>query len=276
MIPLPSATAGALSSEHAASDPEKLRKAAQGLEGLFLSQLLKIMRSTAGGDEQTGMAGKSIMGDYADLELGRVLAEKKGIGLTDLVCRSLAGRSPRGAEAQPVEGKPAGTSSYLPLQSDRHRTPVMLPLESSATRAGLSPARRASFYDLHVRRAARMFRLNPKLIHSMIAVESGGNAEALSPRSAKGLMQLTDSTAAQMGVEDVWDPAQNIAGGARYLRELLDRYDHDLHRALAAYNAGPGAVDRHRGVPPYPETQNYVRKVLDRYYGRAAGDHHGL
>ena len=104
--------------------------------------------------------------------------------------------------------------------------------------------------------------VDPELIKSVIQVESGYNQQAQSSKGAIGLMQLLPSTAIEMGVTDPWEPDQNIKGGIKYLAYLLKRYSGNLELALAAYNAGPSAVDSHGGIPPYPETQDYVRKVL--------------
>jgi soluble lytic murein transglycosylase-like protein len=100
------------------------------------------------------------------------------------------------------------------------------------------------------------------LIMILIGAESGFNAKAVSRKGALGLMQLMPQTASRLGVTDPFDPAANLQGGTRYLRELLDRYHNDLTMALAAYNAGPERVEQYRGVPPYPETQSYIAKVI--------------
>ena len=113
--------------------------------------------------------------------------------------------------------------------------------------------------------AARRHDLDPALVMAVIGIESGFQPQAVSPKGAQGLMQLMPATARDLGVADPFDPAANLDGGSRYLSSLVARYDGDLAKALAAYNAGMGAVARHGGVPPYEETRRYVRKILGRY-----------
>ena len=114
-----------------------------------------------------------------------------------------------------------------------------------------------------IRTAADTTGVNASLLKAVIATESAARADARSSRNAKGLMQLIDSTAAAMGVHNVWDPRQNVEGGARYLGKMMDRFGGNLEHALASYNAGPGAVEKHKGVPPYAETRAYVAAVMD-------------
>jgi len=117
-----------------------------------------------------------------------------------------------------------------------------------------------------VQETAQKHDVDPALVSAVISTESNWNTSALSRKGAQGLMQLVPETAQKLGVSNAWDPQQNIDGGVRYLHMLLDRYNGDLPKALAAYNAGPSAVDRWGGVPNYPETQEYVRKVTHTYF----------
>ncbi len=112
---------------------------------------------------------------------------------------------------------------------------------------------------------ADRFDLPEILIYSVIMMESGGDSSALSEAGAQGLMQLMPRTAESLGVKDVWEPAENIRGGSKYLSRMLARYDGDLDLALAAYNAGPGAVDEHDGIPPFPETQHFVEATRNSF-----------
>ncbi len=114
----------------------------------------------------------------------------------------------------------------------------------------------------HIREVASRYGVDPVLVESVIRVESAWNPWAVSRKGAQGLMQLMPRTASALGVRDAFDPRQNIEGGVRHLRYLLARYPSDLSLALAAYNAGERAVDQHGGVPPYPETQQYVQRVM--------------
>ena len=116
-----------------------------------------------------------------------------------------------------------------------------------------------------LREAAARHGLDPRLVRAVVAVESAFKPDAISPKGAQGLMQLMPKTAASLGVTDAFDPEQNLEGGSRHLAALVSDYKGDLDRALAAYNAGQGAVARHGGIPPFRETQDYVAKVLKRY-----------
>jgi hypothetical protein len=130
---------------------------------------------------------------------------------------------------------------------------------------------RESRYDEMITRHAAKYGVDPVLVKAVIQIESAYDPGAVSYKGARGLMQLMPATAKRFGVKNIHDPEENIRGGVEYLAFLTKLFPNDLTRALAGYNAGEGAVTRYRGVPPYEETQLYVRKALTVYYGRPYG-----
>ena len=137
------------------------------------------------------------------------------------------------------------------------------PTTSPASGGSDCPVLPASQVDGFVRQAAEREGFTPDLLRAVIQRESGFRPCAVSVKGAQGLMQLMPATAETFGVTDAFDARQNIDAGSRFLRYLLDRYSGDLSLALGAYNAGPGRVDQYQGIPPFPETQGYVRGILD-------------
>src|SRR3984885_13278393 len=131
-----------------------------------------------------------------------------------------------------------------------------------ASGAMIQSASRAAELNAVIAEASGRYRLDPDLVNSVIKAESGFNVRAVSPKGAQGLMQLMPGTASQLGVPNAFDPQENVDGGARYLRELLERYNFDLVKALAAYNAGTKRVEQYGGLPPYNETRTYVRRIV--------------
>ena len=127
-----------------------------------------------------------------------------------------------------------------------------------------TPGETPNSFDVHIEEAARRYALDTHLLRAVIRVESNFNHRAVSHRGAQGLMQIMPQNFSSLDIRDPFNPRENIMGGARYLRKMLNRYG-DLSLALAAYNAGPGAVDRYKGIPPFKETQDYVNSVLSHY-----------
>lgn len=170
-----------------------------------------------------------------------------------------------------VSGEGVGVMTNQPerFRGDReyvevliHYDPIMVPKEfGGGTPSRLGPDVPDNLPEI-VSYYAKHYKLDEELVYAVIKVESNGNPNAVSHAGARGLMQLMPPTAAEMGVTSIFDPAQNIAGGTQYLAKMLQFFDNDEVKALAAYNAGPGRVKRYNGIPPIKETQNYVRKVL--------------
>ena len=150
----------------------------------------------------------------------------------------------------------------IAMGRSRRAPAVQVPAKLSARR---------SRYEQTVEIIARQHNLYPELLHAVIRTESAYNPSAVSPAGAIGLMQLMPATAERFDVPDIWDPIENMRGGARYLRVLLDLFNNDLRLALAGYNAGENAVIKYGNrIPPYPETQRYVRKVLQFLWAERA------
>jgi hypothetical protein len=166
----------------------------------------------------------------------------------------------------------AEPSAPLKFGGARPRTTIYLPGETSFTgrnRLGISIDRDGT--EKLVREAAERHHVDPALVRAVIETESNWNPRAYSHKGAGGLMQLIPTTAQRYGAYDLFNPQQNIDAGVRHLKRLLERYNGNLDLALAAYNAGEGAVDKAQGIPPFRETRNYVQKVQNAYFRPGSG-----
>jgi soluble lytic murein transglycosylase-like protein len=153
----------------------------------------------------------------------------------------------------------APAAAPVPAASPTGFAPMLA--QATAAAAGAPPAAEGAF-SAEIAAAAARNGIDPRVLREVVRHESGFNPSARSPAGALGLTQLMPATAAGLGVTNPLDPAQSLEGGAKYLRQQLDHFGGDLSKALAAYNAGPGAVERFGGVPPYAETQKYVQSIL--------------
>jgi Rod binding domain-containing protein len=271
-----------------AAEKARLRKATKEFESFFILQMLKAMRSTIPESSMAGGGlGKEIYTSMFDQELARRMAGRSNESIAEVLYRNLV----KYIDSEDPEAVPS-----KPVQESKSSFDVTDDIRESKTGSGEKANREIGGFSLELRAkeiqspvrgsgrtvsdpvltdfgeiildAASRYEVDPRLIHAVIMTESGGNPQAVSPKGAKGLMQLGDATAIELGVSDSLDARQNVNGGTKYLRRLLDLYKGNVKLALAAYNAGPGAVSKHNGVPPFAETRAYVDKVLALLHSR--------
>jgi soluble lytic murein transglycosylase-like protein len=257
------------------ADAAKARKACREFESILLYRMLSTMRKAFQDEEgdDSGFGG-DIFKSMMDEQLSLALAKSGGIGLASLLEKALGLES---GEGRPRPGKEVRISPVRTRERGIAPSRVTRKQEASAAEAkegtGRSRGTKAvtgglgsvlKVYDSTIRAASQVFGVSADLIRAVIMQESGGDPGAVSHKGAKGLMQLTDPTARDLGVTDPFDPVQNIFGGTRFLANMLKNFKGNLELALASYNAGPGAVEKYGGIPPYKETQNYVKGVLGR------------
>lgn len=232
------------------------REAARQFESMFVSTMLRSMRKTVGeGGLIPSSLGEKIYTGMLDQEYAQLMSKHAGLGLTDLILEQIGtDQSTSSSEMLRDMRNPAWMidNRFVPSATARHNA---LP-SPEALRD------RVSRWDGMIDEASSTFGVDRHLIAAVIAQESAGNPHAVSSAGAKGLMQLMDGTAREVGTTNAFSPRQNIEGGTRYLRSLLERFENNKELALASYNAGPSAVEKYQGIPPYRETQQYVRNVL--------------
>ena len=230
------------------AEERRLRKVCADFESIFVSYMLKSMRSSIG---ESGLFGKGLGAEtyqsLFDSKLAEKMSEAGGFGIGEALYRDLRTRLDENHQA-----------SLLKVSHEAFRRPGPSSFED-----------RIKPFEGMIQETCQKYGLEPALVKAVIKQESYGDVFAVSHAGAKGLMQLMDEVAAEIGIANSFNPRENIEAGIRYLRQQLDRFDGRLDLALAAYNAGPGAVEKYGGIPPYAETEEYVRKVL--HYAREMG-----
>lgn len=241
-------------------EDEDLKKVSRELESVFVKLLLDNMDKTV---PKEGIIGSSpAMETWKGLfyeKLAGKVSEQGSIGLADMIYRQLSKHLDRHREVPPARSDSAvgETAGENIQQIDAGKTEPPAPVSAGENHGGTALDK---FRHL-IENACAKHGLDPSLVSAVIMQESSGNPQAVSPAGARGLMQLMPRTADSLGVQNVFDPEENIEAGTRYLKQLLESFGWDETLALAAYNAGMKAVKRYNGVPPYPETRNYVQRV---------------
>ena len=246
---------------------EKIASATKQFESLLTSMMLKSMKQTDGsmfGGEEEGY-GNDMFDTMFQQEFANKMSDTKSLGVAQLLYKKITG------EDMPVELKTKLSTKLDNMKIDEtsfKQTPIKIkdytaPADSTKIQPSSSSIDRINKFENHIDEAAESFGVDRNLIKSIIMTESAGNHKAVSGAKAKGLMQLMDSTATQMGVRNVFNPRENILGGTKYFAQMLRQYSGDVKLALAAYNAGPQNVEKYKGVPPFDETKSYINKVLN-------------
>jgi Rod binding domain-containing protein len=268
------------------AEKARLRKATKEFESFFIYQMLKTMRGTIPDNALAKDAplsdglGKDAFTEIFDMEIARKASFGGHNSIAELLYKSMeklidAQYTPRNPDPK-IKPLRAPEQQLQKLEKPEMKllpddAPKAHELKRQAHNLPLSSRRPivtshdpiVARFGRSIDKAAQETGLDSALIRSVIQTESNGDPNAVSPTGAKGLMQLVDSTAQELCVRDPFDPDENIRAGSRYLKQMLDRFG-DLKLALAAYNAGPGNVEKHGGMPPFEETRHYVERVTNR------------
>jgi Rod binding domain-containing protein len=244
-------------------DKAGFAKASRGFEAIFINLMLKQMKQamlSKNEDNESDIGfGADTLESYADMLFSEEVAKiGKGIGIADAIYQNFTGES---LPAMSVQHLP----SNVPTSINQNLDYPKKILENNINSTGNFIDRvnkRLSNYSKIISEASKKFNIPENIIKAVITTESAGIETARSPVGAKGLMQLMDGTATELGVRNPFEPYQNIMGGTKYLRQMLDTFGGNFQLALAAYNAGPRNVMKYGDIPPFPETQQYIKKVM--------------
>lgn len=235
------------------SEKQRLAKVSKQFESLLTSMMLKSMNQTTDGIFGENSFGGDFFDSIFQFEIAEQISKGTGLGVAEQIYKKLTGET---FSHEVVSPKTSIDQNKIKTEVNRSNSPVPVVKPSDQS------LNRLEKYNDIIKEASERFGVDSKIIKSVILAESSAKESAISKANAKGLMQLIDATAEYLGVNNIWDPKENIMGGAKYLAELLRRYNGDLSSALAGYNAGPGNVDKYNGIPPFSETQTYVKRVM--------------
>ncbi len=274
-------------SKFSENEEAEFAKVARGFESMFINMVYKGLKSAMLEEKKSEMTfGADTLEGYTDMAFSDELSKKgNGIGIADMIYQNLTGDKLGNireldsktynkfiSEMKPINinEKPITireTSSILDVEKDNSFVPDEgigdEIAKNKVVKNNLSNKleERLSNYDEFIKEASEKYSVPVNLIKSVISAESFGKSDAVSKVGAKGLMQLMDGTSKDLGVKDPFNPKDNIIGGTKYLRLMMDKFDGNLENVLSAYNAGPGNVVKHNGVPPFQETKSYINRV---------------
>lgn len=242
------------------AEKAQMAEAARGFEAMFLNMLMKEMKTSVksleGDKENLTTFGAETLEGYNDMAFADEMSKVgKGMGIAELIFKQLTGGDELNSitKYDGVAFDPKG-SMKLDLNNSNINS------EKINQNFNVKVSERLAQYDALINDAAGTNGLNPNIIKAVIAAESAGKENAVSSAGAKGLMQIMDGTAKELGIENVFNPIENIQGGSKYLKNMIDKFG-NIDEGLAAYNAGAANIDKYGGIPPFPETQSYVKKV---------------
>lgn len=233
-------------------EKSKIAKASKDFESLLSSMMIKSMTKSTGGLLGGGEYGGEVFDMIFTQQLAEQMTNSSGYGIAEKIYRSVTGEQLPDSGIKALQHRPV--QFHGDIKKSAEGVPGVQPSNSSL--------KRLHRFDPIINDAARRHGVSPNLVRSIILAESAAKERAVSKANAKGLMQLMDATAKDMGVNNSFDPKQNIEGGTKYISKMLQKYGGNVKHALAAYNAGPANVDKYNGIPPFQETQNYVPRVL--------------
>jgi Rod binding domain-containing protein len=240
-----------LEAKGSAAQGSRAAQVAKEFEAMFTSMMFKAMRGTVNESSLIPKSmGENIFTEMLDGEYAKMSAEGGTLGLAALLRK----------EIERCEGKPPSFDGNTSALTSGRRNRASWSYTPTDTASLIEKVR--GKWEALISEISGRYGVDKDLVMAVVARESAGNPNAISPKGAKGLMQLMDGTARDMGVGSSFSPFENITGGVKYLRNMLDSFNGDESLALASYNAGPGAVKKYNGIPPYRETREYVRAVL--------------